>query len=60
MNHQVNFGVDFYGDLHYLLFRAYKALGKTALARAALKRLGEMRKNSLDRDRDKLERWMKN
>jgi tetratricopeptide (TPR) repeat protein len=52
--------LDFYGDLHYLLFRAYKALGKTELARAALKRSGEMRKNSLARDRDKLERWMKN
>lgn len=52
--------LDFYGDLHYLLYRAYQALGKTELATAALKRSGEMRKNSVARDRDKLERSMKN
>jgi tetratricopeptide (TPR) repeat protein len=52
--------LDLYGDLHYLLYRAYHDLGKTELARAALNRSTEMRKNSVARDRDKLERWMKN
>jgi tetratricopeptide (TPR) repeat protein len=51
--------LDFYGDLHYLLYQAYRDLGKVELARAALNRSGEMRKNSVARDRDKLERWMK-
>jgi len=50
---------DFYGDLHFMLYRAYHDLGKTELARAALNRSAEMRKNSVARDRDKLERWMK-
>ena len=52
--------LDFYGDLHYLLYQAYRDLGKVELARAALSRSEEMRKNSVARDRDKLERWMKN
>jgi tetratricopeptide (TPR) repeat protein len=52
--------LDIHGDLHYLLSRAYGDLGKTELARAALKKSAEMRKGSLDRDRDKLDRWMKN
>lgn len=51
--------LDHYGDLHYLLYRAYKGLGKTQLAQAALSRSAEMRKNSVERDRDKLGRWMK-
>jgi tetratricopeptide (TPR) repeat protein len=51
---------DFYGDMHYMLYRAYRDLGKTELAREALRRSAEMRKNSVARDRDKLERWMKN
>jgi tetratricopeptide (TPR) repeat protein len=51
--------LDFYGDLHYLLYQAYRDLGKVELARTALSRSGEMRKNSVARDRDKLERWMK-
>jgi tetratricopeptide (TPR) repeat protein len=49
--------LDFYGDLHYLLYQAYRDLGKAEPARAALRRSEEMRKNSVDRDRDKLERW---
>jgi tetratricopeptide (TPR) repeat protein len=52
--------LDFYGDLHYLLYQAYRDLGKVELARAALSRSEEMRKSSVARDRDKLERWMKN
>jgi tetratricopeptide (TPR) repeat protein len=51
--------LDRHGDLHYLLYRAYKDLGKTELARAALVKSAELRKNSVERDRDKLERWMK-
>jgi tetratricopeptide (TPR) repeat protein len=51
--------LDFYGDLHYLLYQAYRDLGKAEPARAALSRSEEMRKNSVARDRDKLERWMK-
>lgn len=51
--------LDHYGDLHYLLYRAYKDLGKTELAQAALSRSVEMRKNSVERDQDKLGRWMK-
>jgi len=43
---------DFYGDLHFMLYRAYHDLGKTELARAALNRSAEMRKNSVARDRD--------
>jgi len=50
---------DFYGDLHYLLYQAYRDLGKLELARVALSRSEEMRKNSVALDRDKLERWMK-
>jgi tetratricopeptide (TPR) repeat protein len=50
---------DFYGDLHYLLYRAYRDLGKTDQARTALSQSEEMRKKSVARDRDKLERWMK-
>jgi tetratricopeptide (TPR) repeat protein len=52
--------LDIHGDLHYLLYRAYSDLGKTELAQAALKQSTEMRKGSLERDRDKLDRWMKN
>ncbi|PYU92985.1 MAG: hypothetical protein DMG08_11300 [Acidobacteria bacterium] len=51
--------LDFYGDLHYLLYQAYRGLGKVELARSALSRSEEMRKNSVARDRDKLERWLK-
>jgi tetratricopeptide (TPR) repeat protein len=51
--------LDFYGDLHYLLYRAYRDLGKTDQARAALSQSEAMRKKSVERDRDKLERWMK-
>ena len=51
--------LDFYGDLHYLLYQAYRDLGKAEPARAALNRSEEMRKNSVARDRDKLERWSK-
>jgi len=52
--------LDIHGDLHYLLYQAYSHLGKTDLAQAALKKSVEMRKGSLERDRDKLDRWMKN
>jgi hypothetical protein len=34
-------------------------LGKVELARSALSRSEAMRKNSVARDRDKLERWLK-
>lgn len=51
--------LDHYGDLHYLLYRAYKDLGKAELAQAALSRSAAMRKSSVERDRDKLGRWMK-
>jgi tetratricopeptide (TPR) repeat protein len=52
--------LDFYGDLNYLLYQAYRELGKAELARTALSRSEEMTKRSVARDRDKLERWMKN
>jgi tetratricopeptide (TPR) repeat protein len=52
--------LDFYGDLHYLLAQAYRDSGKAELARAALSQSEEMRKKSVARDRDKLERWMRN
>ena len=52
--------IDIYGDLHYLLYRACTDLGKTELARAALQKSGEMRRSSVERDRDKLDRWIKN
>src|SRR5262249_18858909 len=51
--------IDLHGDLHFLLYRAYRDLGKTELAQTALRRSQEMRRNSLDRDADKLERLLK-
>ena len=47
--------LDFYGDLHYLLYQAYRDLGKAEPGRAALSRSEEMRKNSVARDREKPE-----
>ncbi|MEW5976226.1 MAG: tetratricopeptide repeat protein [Acidobacteriota bacterium] len=52
--------LDFYGDLHYLLYQAYRDLGKLEPAQAALNKSEEMRGRSVSRDREKLERWMKN
>jgi tetratricopeptide (TPR) repeat protein len=51
---------DLHGDLHYLAYRAYRDLGKEQLARAALRESMEIRKNSVARDEDKLDRWMQN
>jgi tetratricopeptide (TPR) repeat protein len=52
--------IDFYGDLHYLLYQAYRDSGKVELARSALRQSEQMRKSSVARDKEKLERWMKN
>jgi tetratricopeptide (TPR) repeat protein len=51
--------LDLYGDLHYLLYQAYRDLGRAESARAALSRSEEMRRNSVARDRNKLDRWSK-
>lgn len=40
---------DFYGDLHYQLFLAYRQLGKEELARQALARSQELRRSSVAR-----------
>ncbi|MCI0622658.1 MAG: tetratricopeptide repeat protein [Acidobacteria bacterium] len=49
-------GLDVYGDLHYLLYEAYRKLGKRDLAQQALARSEEMRKTSMARDQAKLTR----
>lgn len=51
--------LDYYGDIHYSLFQAYRRLGKLDEARAALDRSTAMRKRSFVRDRGKLDRWIK-
>jgi tetratricopeptide (TPR) repeat protein len=40
-------GADYYGDLHYQLYDAYRQLGKTELAMKALARSQELRKESV-------------
>ena len=49
---------DYYGDIHYSLFQAYRQLGKLAEAKQALDRSVEMRKSSFARDRSKFDRWI--
>jgi tetratricopeptide (TPR) repeat protein len=39
--------IDYYGDLHFQLFKAYRALGDSAAAEKALARSKELRKKSL-------------
>ncbi len=51
--------LDYYGDIHYSLFQAYRRLGNMERARLALDRSTEMRKRSFARDRSKFERWIK-
>ena len=50
--------LDYYGDIHYSLFQAYRRLGNMERARLALDRSTEMRKRSFARDRSKFERWI--
>ena len=38
--------IDFYGDIHYQMYVAYRRLGKTELAQQALARSQELRRNS--------------
>jgi hypothetical protein len=40
-------GIDYYGDLHFQLFKAYRALGDSAAAAKALARSKEMREEKL-------------
>lgn len=42
--------LDHYGDLHYLLYEAYRKLGKEELAQKALLRSEELRRKAADRD----------
>ena len=51
--------LDYYGDIHYSLFQAYRRLGNMERAKLALDRSTEMRKRSFARDRSKFERWIK-
>lgn len=51
--------LDYYGDIHYSLFQAYRLLGKLDEAKAALDRSTAMRARSFARDRGKLDRWIK-
>ncbi len=50
--------LDYYGDIHYSLFQAYRRLGKLDEAQVALDRSVAMRKRSFVRDRNKLDRWI--
>lgn len=47
--------IDTFGNLHYLLFQAYRKLGKTEQANAALARSQQLRKARLREDTRKLE-----
>lgn len=47
--------LDRYGDLHYLLYQAYQALGKDELAKSALARSQVLRQKSAADDQAKLE-----
>lgn len=51
--------LDYYGDIHYSLFQAYRRLGNMERAKLALDRSTEMRQRSFARDRSKFERWIK-
>jgi tetratricopeptide (TPR) repeat protein len=42
--------VDFYGNVHYQLFVAYRSLGQSQLAQQALARSQELRRSSLEHD----------
>jgi tetratricopeptide (TPR) repeat protein len=46
--------LDHYGDLHYLLYQAYRDLGKTDLAQTALARSQDLRKKSEAEDQAKI------
>ena len=46
--------LDHYGDLHYLLYEAYRYLGKKDLAQTALAQSQELRQKSLAEDRAKI------
>ena len=50
--------LDYYGDIHYSLFQAYRRLGNMERAKLALDRSTAMRKRSFARDRTKFERWI--
>lgn len=50
--------LDYYGDIHYSLFQAYRRLGNMERAKVALDRSTEMRKRSFARDRSKFDRWI--
>jgi tetratricopeptide (TPR) repeat protein len=42
--------LDHYGNIHYLLYLAYRRLGKAELAQEALARSQDIRRSSLERD----------
>ncbi len=46
--------IDRYGDLHYLLYQAYRGEGKTELAARALARSEELRRKSATDDQAKI------
>ncbi len=46
--------LDYYGDLHFQLYRAYRALGQTALAEKALASSKKLRQKSLNRAEAKI------
>jgi tetratricopeptide (TPR) repeat protein len=48
--------LDHYGDLHYLLYEAYRDLGKKDLAQTALAQSQELRQKSLAEDQAKIKR----
>ena len=50
---------DYYGDIHYSLFQAYRQLGDLDEAKKALDRSTAMRRSSFARDRSKFDRWIK-
>ncbi|MGH9343779.1 MAG: hypothetical protein ACRD19_08465, partial [Terriglobia bacterium] len=47
---QESAALDYYGDLHYMLYQAYRALGRAALAQDALATSQAMRKKTEARD----------
>jgi tetratricopeptide (TPR) repeat protein len=51
--------LDRHGDIHFQLSRAYKAMGKPQQAQVMLAKSAEIRRNTVERDREKLERWSK-
>lgn len=50
--------LDYYGDIHYSLFQAYRQLGRLDDAKRALERSTALRRTSFARDRSKFDRWM--